>query len=89
MEREPLLVLGVLLGLLAAAGIARHFVALGWQKNALSVALVVLALLTAFTVFFAFGEFMRSSQPPAKPKASAVSLLERFALAAASSPSHG
>jgi disulfide bond formation protein DsbB len=89
MEREPLLVLGVLLGLLAAAGIARRFVAVGWQKNALSVALVVLALLTAFTVFFAFGELMRSSQPPAKPKASAFSLPTPFALAWVSSPNRG
>jgi len=89
MEREPLLVLAVLLGLLAAAGIARRLVALGWQKNALSVALVVLALLAAFTVFFVFGELMRSSQPPAKPKTSAFSLPAQLALAAVSSPSPG
>jgi hypothetical protein len=81
MEREPLLVLGVLLGLLAIAGVARRLVAPGWQKNALSVVLVVIGLLAAFTVFFAFGELMRSSQSQAKPKVGAVVLPAQRSLA--------
>jgi hypothetical protein len=72
MEVESLPVLGVLLGLLAAAGLARRFFASGWQKDALSVILVVLALLTAFMLFFTVGKLMRGSPPQSKLHAVAL-----------------
>jgi hypothetical protein len=65
MERESLLIsLAALFGLLLVAGLARRS-AVGWRRDALSVTLVVLALLTAFVLFFAAGTFVRRSRPQA------------------------
>lgn len=79
MEGESLLVLGVLLGLLAATGLARRFFASGWQKNVLSVTLVVLALLTAFMLFFAAGKLVRGDQAKSKLHGIAHPFPERVA----------
>jgi hypothetical protein len=63
MDSETLLIaLAGLLVLLLAAGLARRF-ASGWRKDALSVGLVALALLTAFLLFFAAGTFVRKTRP--------------------------
>jgi hypothetical protein len=62
MEGEPFsIALAALLGLLAAAGLARRFTS-GWRRDALSVALVVLGLLAAFVLFFAAGTFVRKGR---------------------------
>jgi hypothetical protein len=58
-----LFVFVVALGLLAAAAIARCLFAAGWQRNSLSVAIVVLGMVVAFVLFFAAGSFVRSKRP--------------------------
>ena len=63
-------ILGVLLLLLAVAGVARHFSASGRQRNALSVVLVVLGLVTAFFLFFGAGSWFRSHRAQPRPHAS-------------------
>jgi hypothetical protein len=49
------LALLVTVGLLAVAALGRRALAPGWQRNALSVAMVVLGLATAFIVCFGGG----------------------------------
>ena len=89
MDADWLLALAVLFCLLAAAGLARRFVAPGWRKNALSVVLVVLGLLTAFAVSFAAGALMRGFQPTSKLHGSALPNPGRLLLAQASSAPSG
>lgn len=75
MDRESLLiVLAALLGLMLTAALVRRL-ASGWRKNALSVTLVVLALLTAFLIFFAAGTLVRKSGSPAVSGSSAPVVL--------------
>ena len=62
-------ILSVLLLLLAAAGVAPHFSASGRQRNALSVVLVVLGLVTAFFLFFGAGSWFRSHRAQPRPHA--------------------
>jgi hypothetical protein len=82
MGSESLLVLVVLLGLLVVAGLARRHFATGWQRNALSVTLVVLALFTAFLLFFAAGSLVRGIQRQAGGDGVTAPIPERFALSA-------
>jgi hypothetical protein len=57
-----LIVLAALLGLMLTAALVRRL-ASGWRKDALSVALVILALLSAFLLFFAAGTLVRRNRP--------------------------
>jgi flagellar motor component MotA len=59
MDLESLLGLALVLGLLSAAALARRHFAAGWQRNALSVAIVVLAMVAAFMLFFGLGALTR------------------------------
>jgi len=56
-----MLLLG-LLGLVAAAAVARRRLAAGRRRDALSIALVVLGLVTAFVLFFAAGTLVRKGR---------------------------
>jgi len=62
MPTESLLLLAALVVLLAAAGLGRHFAASPFKRNALSVLLVVLALATAFLLFYTAGAWFRSNR---------------------------
>jgi hypothetical protein len=64
MGTEALLGLAVVLGLLSAAALARRHFASGWQRNALSIVIVVLGMVTAFMIFFGVGSLTRGKQPP-------------------------
>ena len=71
MDRASLLiVLAALLGLMLTAALVRRL-ASGWRRDALSVTLVVLALLTAFLLFFTAGTLLRKSASPAVSGSSA------------------
>jgi hypothetical protein len=61
MPTAPLLELAALLILVALAAVGRHY-ARGWQRNALSVALVVLGLVTVFFVFFGAGAWIHAAR---------------------------
>jgi hypothetical protein len=53
--------LAALLVLLVLAAVGRHLTK-GWQRNALSVTLVVLGLLTVFFVFFGAGAWIQAAR---------------------------
>jgi hypothetical protein len=63
-------ILGALLLLLAVAGVARHLCASGWLRNALSVVLVLLGLVSAFFFFYGAGSWLRSHRAQPRPHAS-------------------
>ena len=81
------LVLAAMLGLLAIAGLARHFSSTAKLRNTLSVVLVVLGLLTAFLFFFSAGSLFRGYRQQPSPHSSAPShkfLASSFAVVGAS-----
>jgi hypothetical protein len=61
---SALIVLAALFALMLVAALLRR-VASGWRRDALSIALVVLALLTAFVLFFSAGTLVRRNRPQA------------------------
>jgi|EndMetStandDraft_4_1072995.scaffolds.fasta_scaffold138024_3 hypothetical protein len=71
MRTYALPILAVLLVLLVATGVTKHLSASARQRNALSVFLVVLALLTAFFLFFIAGSLVRGGRSQPRPHASA------------------
>jgi len=76
-----------MLGLLAIAGLARHFSSTAKLRNTLSVVLVVLGLLTAFLFFFSAGSLFRGYRQQPSPHSSAPSyrsLASSFAIVEAS-----
>jgi len=80
MDIESLLVLALVLGLMSAAALARRFFASGWQRNALSVVIVVLSMVTAFMLFFGLGSVMRGQHSPSQLHGRAVALREAISL---------
>ncbi|WP_428420281.1 hypothetical protein [Methylibium sp.] len=83
-----------MLVLLAVAGVARYFSVSASQRNALSVVLVVLGLVTAFFFFFGAGSWLREHrvQPTSHAGASSHELFvlpfTAFAPADVLRPSH-
>jgi uncharacterized membrane protein len=61
MPTASLLELAALLFLMVLAGLGRRYIK-GWQRNACSVALVVLALITVFFVFFSAGAWIHAAR---------------------------
>ena len=62
-----------MLGLLAVAGLARHFSSTAKLRNTFSVILVVLGLVTAFLFFFGAGSLFRGYRQQPSPHSSALS----------------
>jgi 4-amino-4-deoxy-L-arabinose transferase-like glycosyltransferase len=69
MRAYALPILAALVVLLAVAGVARYLCASARQRNALSVLLVVLGLLTAFFFFFVAGSWLGGSRSQPRPHA--------------------
>ena len=61
---SALIILAALFALMLGAALLRRL-ASGWRRDALSIALVVLALLTAFVLFFSAGTLVRRNRPQA------------------------
>jgi hypothetical protein len=81
MAIESLLALAVVLGLLSAAAWARRSFAAGWQRNALSVIIVVLSMVAAFMLFFGLGAAMRWQRSPAQVHGHSVDVQAAISLA--------
>jgi Na+/H+ antiporter NhaC len=64
--------LAAVIVLLAAAFVGRRFAGSDWQRNALSVAMVVLGLLAAFLVFFGAGLYAHRTEAQGKQQADAA-----------------
>jgi hypothetical protein len=83
MGSESLFELAVVLGLLSGAAFARRFFASGWQRNSLSVVLVVLGMVVAFMLCFGLGSLVQGKQPQPQQHGRAIMSQEQPALVAA------